>query len=87
MSDKKMDKISTAGLDNPFTGMTNASMLSGEEQYDSETVKILPDVWILKMGGQSIMDRGRAAVYPIVEELLEAKKQGIKFILGVGGGT
>ena len=82
-----MVKISTPGLENPFSGMTNASMLSGEESYDQTTVKILPDVWILKIGGQSIMDRGRSAVYPIVEELLEAKRQGIKFILGVGGGT
>ncbi len=87
MSNNTKGKISTPGMENPFSGMTNASMLSGEEQYDDNTVKILPDVWILKIGGQSIMDRGKSAVYPIVEELLQAKKQGIKFILGVGGGT
>lgn len=51
-----------------------------------ETIRILPDVHVLKIGGQSVMDRGRPAVYPIVEELVEARKDH-EFILGAGGGT
>ena len=35
--------------------------------------RILPDVSVLKIGGQSLIDRGRAAVLPVVEELLAAK--------------
>lgn len=50
-------------------------------------VPILPDTWVIKIGGQSIMDRGRSAVYPILEELVAAREEGINFILGVGGGT
>ena len=47
---------------------------------------ILPDVSVLKIGGQSLIDRGRAAVYPVVEELVAAK-QTHKLLIGTGGGT
>ena len=29
--------------------------------------RILPDATVIKIGGQSIIDRGRAAVYPLVD--------------------
>ena len=32
--------------------------------------KILPWVNVVKIGGQSIMDRGRQAVLPVVEEIV-----------------
>ena len=35
---------------------------------------ILPDVTVVKVGGQSLMDRGREAVYPVVDELVEVKR-------------
>jgi molybdenum storage protein len=47
---------------------------------------ILPDVSVVKIGGQSLMDRGRAAVYPIVEELVTAKRDH-KILIGTGAGT
>ncbi len=51
-----------------------------------ETIRILPDVHVLKVGGQSIMDRGRSAVYPVLEELV-ASKDRHSFLIGAGGGT
>lgn len=48
--------------------------------------RILPDAHVLKIGGQSLMDRGRAAVYPVVEELAQAKSQH-QLLIGTGGGT
>ena len=47
---------------------------------------ILPDVSVVKVGGQSFIDRGREAVYPLVEELLEARRTH-KMLIGTGGGT
>jgi molybdenum storage protein len=47
---------------------------------------ILPDANVLKIGGQSIIDRGRAAVYPIVEELVKAKSEH-QILIGTGAGT
>jgi molybdenum storage protein len=48
--------------------------------------RILPDATVLKIGGQTIMDRGRAAVYPIVEELVAAKADH-QLLIGTGAGT
>lgn len=47
---------------------------------------ILPEVAVLKIGGQSLIDRGRGAMYPIVEELVEVKRRH-QILIGAGGGT
>ena len=47
---------------------------------------ILPWVNVVKIGGQSIMDRGRSVVYPLVEEIV-ANMARHKMILGTGAGT
>lgn len=47
---------------------------------------ILPDVTVLKVGGQSVMDRGASAVLPIVDELVDAKRSH-RLLIGTGGGT
>lgn len=47
---------------------------------------ILPWVNVVKIGGQSIMDRGRSVVYPLVEEIV-ANLGRHKMILGTGAGT
>jgi len=47
---------------------------------------ILPGVSVLKIGGQSLMDRGRAAVLPVVDALLDARRSH-KLLIGTGGGT
>jgi molybdenum storage protein len=47
---------------------------------------ILPWANVVKIGGQSIMDRGRSAVYPLIEEIV-ANLGRHKMILGTGAGT
>jgi molybdenum storage protein len=47
---------------------------------------ILPWVNVVKIGGQSIMDRGRSAVGPVVDEIVANLKRH-KMILGTGAGT
>jgi molybdenum storage protein len=47
---------------------------------------ILPEVSVLKIGGQSLIDRGAAAVLPLVEELAEVKASH-QILIGTGGGT
>jgi molybdenum storage protein len=51
-----------------------------------EPVAMMPDVVVLKVGGQSIMDRGRAALFPILEEIV-AFKDRRPLLIGTGGGT
>jgi molybdenum storage protein len=47
---------------------------------------ILPWANVVKIGGQSIMDRGRSAVGPLVQEIVSNLKRH-KMILGTGAGT
>jgi molybdenum storage protein len=48
--------------------------------------RIQPDATVIKIGGQSIIDRGRAAVYPLVDEIVAARKAH-KLLIGTGAGT
>ncbi|MBB6308658.1 uridine kinase [Xanthobacter tagetidis] len=48
--------------------------------------RILPDATVIKIGGQSMIDRGRAAVYPLVDEIVAARKTH-KLLIGTGAGT
>src|SRR5262245_23215327 len=48
--------------------------------------RLLPDATVGKIGGQSVIDRGRAAVYPLVDELAAARKDH-QLLIGTGAGT
>jgi molybdenum storage protein len=48
--------------------------------------RILPDATVIKIGGQSVIDRGRAAVYPLVDEIVAARNVH-KLLIGTGAGT
>ena len=58
----------------------------GSTHTDAE-LQIMPNVVLISIGGQSIFDRGRAAILPVVDELVEARKAGVPMVIGVGGGT
>ncbi len=47
---------------------------------------ILPEANVLKIGGQSFIDRGKAAVFPIIDEIVENLGRH-KMIIGTGGGS
>ena len=73
-------------IDTPLAGATlmTRDLLDGSGYEDA--MRIMPDVNVIKIGGQSIMDRGRGAVFPLVEEIAElARKHNI--LIGAGGGT
>lgn len=69
--------LTTPWLDDP--GLLRATEAAPD-------LRVLPDVSVLKIGGQSLIDRGRAAVAPVVEELLAAKAAH-PMLIGTGGGT
>lgn len=66
--------------------LQNKGVLS---QTDSDRdLQIFPDVSLVSIGGQSIFDRGKGAILPLVDELVEIKKdKSQKLVVGVGGGT
>jgi molybdenum storage protein len=47
---------------------------------------ILPDANILKIGGQSVIDRGRTAVFPLLDEIVANLAQH-KLVIGAGAGA
>ena len=51
-----------------------------------EELRILPDFDLVGIGGQSVFDRGRAVLFPLVDELAELHRTR-RLVLGVGGGT
>lgn len=87
MTSTRDGKIWVSGMDSFLSGQTLSSLETIEKAKLQPEIRVLPDVWVIKMGGQSIMDRGREAIFPIMEELIAAKNEGIQFILGLGGGT
>jgi len=73
-------------IDSPLMG---ESLVSKKllEQTESETYfRMHPDINVIKIGGQSIMDRGGKALLPILDALIEAKDEH-KILLMTGGGT
>jgi molybdenum storage protein len=50
------------------------------------TINIHPQANVVKIGGQSFMDRGRSAMFPLVEEI-KKNLPNHKMILGTGAGT
>src|SRR3990170_8785950 len=53
---------------------------------DNSLIQILPEANVIKIGGQSLIDRGRAAGFPLIEEIVENLGRH-KMIIGTGAGT
>ena len=87
MAKRKDGKIWIDGLETQFTGQSLSSLDLIESESRHPTVPVLPDLWVVKVGGQSVMDRGARAVKPILEELVAARKAGKQLLIGTGGGT
>src|SRR6201992_4392574 len=64
--------------------LTDPQLVAAMDAADN--YRILPEATVIKIGGQSVIDRGRAAVYPLVDEIVAARKQH-KLLIGTGAGT
>jgi molybdenum storage protein len=53
---------------------------------ESPVTAILPDVNVIHIGGRSIMDRGRSALMPLLDEIV-ANQSRHRMIVGVGAGV
>jgi molybdenum storage protein len=81
-------------LDQPLLTELGQALVSGSLTDEAlmaqtgrhPTIRILPDANVIKIGGQSFIDRGRAAVFPLIEELV-ANLPDHKMIIGTGAGT
>src|ERR1700746_3982308 len=71
------------------TLLMQRSLTDAQLQAAADTAadfRILPDATVIKIGGQSVIDRGRAAVYPLVEESV-APRTKTQLLRGTWGRT
>ncbi len=64
--------------------LSDPLLLAKTKQKD--ILQILPDANVIKLGGQSLIDRGRDAVFPVIEEIVQNLLQH-QMIIGTGAGT
>ena len=73
-------------IDTPMMGESLVSKEFLARTESKEYFRVHPDINVLKIGGQSIMDRGATALFPILDKLIEAKSKH-KLLIMTGGGT
>lgn len=64
--------------------LTDAQLLEATEK--SADFRILPDATVIKVGGQSVIDRGAGGLFPLVNEIAAAREKH-KLLIGTGAGT
>jgi molybdenum storage protein len=80
------DKSGRLHIDSPLMAesLMDLSLLKATDQ--GSIFRPLPDLQVIKLGGQSIIDRGRQAVLPLLDEIAAARGQH-KILVMTGGGT
>jgi molybdenum storage protein len=68
------------------SALSESTMTGGKLDFEYSPVAMMPGVKIMKIGGQSVLDRGRAAVFPIMDEIVSVKDK-YRMLLCTGGGT
>ena len=83
---KEKAKAGRLHIETPLMGESLVDKALLRRTESAAYFRMHPDVNVLKIGGQSIMDRGAKAVLPILDVLIKAKQKH-KMILMTGGGT
>jgi len=83
---KESEGIGRLHIDTPLMGESLVSKELLARTEAAEYFRMHPDVNVIKIGGQSIMDRGGQALFPILDELIRLKERH-KILLMTGGGT
>ncbi len=81
MDSESFDRITIALMGASPTDEAQMGLLDRQP-----VIQILPDANVIKIGGQSFIDRGRAAVFPLIDEVIENLPRH-KMIIGTGAGT
>ena len=48
---------------------------TGIRNEDYSPVAVMPAMKVVKLGGQSLLDRGRSAVFPVLDEIIALRKK------------
>lgn len=87
MSSIESNEIPADGRHHVHSMLMRESLLDKQVMSSTETpvVRMLPFVHVVKVGGRSIIDKGRNATYPLVDALAAALAN-FKLVIGLGGG-
>ena len=72
---KEEDDKGRLHINTPMMGESLVSKEFLKTTESGEYFRMHPDINVLKIGGQSIMDRGAEALFPIVDELVKLKEK------------
>jgi len=64
--------------------LTDTELLAATEA--AADFRILPEATVIKIGGQSVIDRGRSGLYPLLDEIVAARSKH-QMLIGTGAGT
>jgi molybdenum storage protein len=81
MANDSMSELETLLMERSLTDPELQAKTASAAEF-----RILPEATVIKIGGQSVIDRGRAAVYPLVDEIVAVRK-GHQLLIGTGAGT
>jgi molybdenum storage protein len=73
-------------IDTPLMGESLVSKEFLKRTEAKEYFRMQPEINVLKIGGQSLIDRGAKAIFPILDELVRLKDE-YKILIMTGGGT
>lgn len=82
----KRDESGRLHIESPLMGESLMRKRLLEETEAGAVFRPLPDLEVIKLGGQSVIDRGRAVVLPLLDELVAAQGDYDLLVL-TGGGT
>ena len=82
----KRDESGKLHIESPLMGESLMDKQLLAKTAAAPVYRLMPDLVVVKIGGQSIIDRGRAALLPILDELVEARRSH-KLLIATGGGT
>jgi molybdenum storage protein len=83
---KEEAEIGRLHIDTPLMGESLVSREFLKRTEAKEYFRMQPEINVLKMGGQSLIDRGGKAIFPILDELVRLKDE-YKMLIMTGGGT
>ncbi len=81
----KRDESGRLHIESPLMGESLMRKRLLEETETGAPFRPLPDLAVVKLGGQSVIDRGRTVVLPLLEELVAARRERDILVLTGGG--
>ncbi|RPJ40182.1 MAG: uridine kinase [Chloroflexi bacterium] len=85
MAEKPKEDLSRIHVPSRFMRESLMDRTVMESSRTQEQLSILPNHTVVMIGGKSIMDRGKLAVFPVIDEIL-ANKDKYGMVLSVSGG-